>query len=171
MTPRPSRPGTSHPVTALWCSHHSPVICQTTFPTCHRLARSAFVRWHKAEVLRGAIASTAIGAIAAVHSAPSDRQGLTRMTGHSWRSGGLTFVAVVGESDPSRASTLPYTPPSRPAVLGCSSPASKTEMFDNEAFAPKAHRRPQRQIPQEPGERRPYLHEAGVNGKDPEFVA
>jgi hypothetical protein len=42
-TPRPSRPGASHPVTALRCSHHSPAICQTDVLACHRLARSAFV--------------------------------------------------------------------------------------------------------------------------------
>src|SRR5262245_31263173 len=33
-------------VTALRYSHHSPAICQPTFPACHRLARSAFVPWH-----------------------------------------------------------------------------------------------------------------------------
>jgi hypothetical protein len=49
--------------------------------------------------------------------------------------------------------------PSRTAVLGCSSIASKTEMFDDEAVARNAHRGTQRQIPQEPGDRRPYLHD------------
>ena len=35
--------GTSHPVTAPWCSHHSPAMCRPTFPACHRLAPGAFV--------------------------------------------------------------------------------------------------------------------------------
>jgi hypothetical protein len=36
--------------------------------------------------------------------------------------------------------TLTSSPPSRTAVLGCSSPASKTEMFDDKAFARTAHK-------------------------------
>jgi hypothetical protein len=49
--PDPSTPKTGHfhPVTALPCSHHSPVISKPTFPACHRLARSAFVLWHEAD--------------------------------------------------------------------------------------------------------------------------
>src|SRR6187401_1176772 len=45
LDPSTLKTGTSHPVTAPWCSHHSLAICQPTFPACHRLARSAFVLW------------------------------------------------------------------------------------------------------------------------------
>ncbi len=61
--------------------------------------------------------------------------------------------------------------PSHTAVLGCSSPASKTEMFDDDTIARAAHRRPQRQVPQEPGDRGRTFMTAGVNTKGPEFVA
>ena len=59
--------------------------------------------------------------------------------------------------------------PSRTAVLGCSSPASKTEMFDDEAVARNAHRRPQRQIPQGLASGRVHMT-AGINAKGSEFV-
>lgn len=61
MTPRSSRPGTSHPVTAPRCSHHSPAICQPTFPACNRLARSAFVQCPLDEI------ATAIARCAGCH--------------------------------------------------------------------------------------------------------
>jgi hypothetical protein len=56
-------------------------------------------------------------------------------------------------------------------VLGCSSPASKTEMFDEEAVARKAHRRPHDKFRKSlviGG--RTYMT-TGVNAKGPEFVS
>jgi len=64
-----------------------------------------------------------------------------------------------------------FRSPSRTVVLGSSSPPSKTEMFDDQAFARKAHRRPQRQIPQSLVTGGRTYMTAGVNGKGPEFVA
>jgi hypothetical protein len=37
--------------------------------------------------------------------------------------------------------------------------------------ARKAHRRPQRHVPHEPGDRRPYLHDGRREREGPEFVA
>ena len=54
LDPSTLKTGTSHPVTAPWCSHHSLAICQPTFPARHRLARSAFVPWHEPPVRRTA---------------------------------------------------------------------------------------------------------------------
>ena len=44
-------------------------------------------------------------------------------------------------------------------------------MFDDQAFARKAHRRPQRQIPQDPHHRRPNLHDGRRELEGSEFVA
>ncbi len=82
-----------------------------------------------------------------------------------WRNASHQHPLCVMHTHKLRASqlhraTLPSSPPSRTAALGFSSPASKTEMFDDEAVARSAHRRPQRQIPQEPGDWRPHLHDS-----------
>jgi Protein of unknown function (DUF3768) len=50
-------------------------------------------------------------------------------------------------------------------------PASQTEMLDDQAFARTAYRRPQRQIPQKPGDRRPRLHDGRRERERPGFVA